>query len=602
MGLVLWLRFAPTLRLALAPGAEAQPPFRCRWPFLVLALLAAAWAFFLFRNHQFTVFNTGLWLAATVLGALAFWGKGERQARIRQGGWSWLVVFALFVLAVVFQFSSLDQIPANPWSDHTEKLEDIHDLAEGQYAVFFPRNTGREAFQFYWTYLVGLAFGTGVSFYSLKLGTALLGVMTSAFVFLLARVLGGPRLALAALYIYAIAFWPNILSRIGLRFPLYPLFTAAFLFFLFRALSQQRQSDWVFAGISLGLGLHGYSPFRVVPLLAVLLVLGFYVFHRCELNARRAAARIAGLAFLAFLVFLPLARFAWDRPDLFWYRATTRWASAERPLVQNPLATFAHNVVRALAMFNWDEGELFAISVPHRPALDAVTATLFLLGVAMALRNVLRQRSFVELALLVGLVVLQLPSTLSLAFPNENPAPNRAGAAAIPAIILAAWAASMLWKEVSGLGGRRRILAFGLLLGLAVFSAVENWTMVMRYGANNRLEQFDTPAMAAVIEDFLKKGGSIQDVHIVRVPHWVDTRLPALLAGIPHRDLGVDREELRQILVRPTSKLLFVKDDDQETQELLKAAAFRGATRGTNVPGRHFWVFTSVYDHPRPKD
>jgi hypothetical protein len=98
--------------------------------------------------------------------------------------------------------------------------------------MFFPRNTGREGFQMYWTLLVAGVFGTGLSFLSLKLGTVLLGLLTLPYIYLLGVELGGRRLGLIALILFGIGYWPNLVSRIGLRFPLYPLFVAPCLFYL----------------------------------------------------------------------------------------------------------------------------------------------------------------------------------------------------------------------------------------------------------------------------------------------------------------------------------------------------------------------------------
>jgi 4-amino-4-deoxy-L-arabinose transferase-like glycosyltransferase len=110
-------------------------------------------------------------------------------------------------------------------------------------------------------------FGTGFSFFSLKLGTVLLGILTIPFVYMLGREVGNKRVALFALFLFGIAYWPNVISRIGLRFPLYPLFLAPTLLFLIRGLRTRNRNDFILCGIFLGFGLHGYSPFRIVPLL-----------------------------------------------------------------------------------------------------------------------------------------------------------------------------------------------------------------------------------------------------------------------------------------------------------------------------------------------
>ena len=86
-------------------------------------------------------------------------------------------------------------------SDHAEKLLDVNDVLNGQLRVFFPRNTGREAFQFYWTALMIKLFNTGVSFMSLKLGTTLIGLFTLYYIYRLGNEIGNRWVALLALVV-----------------------------------------------------------------------------------------------------------------------------------------------------------------------------------------------------------------------------------------------------------------------------------------------------------------------------------------------------------------------------------------------------------------
>ena len=99
------------------------------------------------------------------------------------------------------------------FSDHAEKLYDVMDVLNGQNAIFFIRNTGREAFQFYWTALMIRLFGTGVSFLSLKIGTAIAGMTVLPFVYLLGKRLSGRWVGLIAMLICGVGYWPNVLSR-----------------------------------------------------------------------------------------------------------------------------------------------------------------------------------------------------------------------------------------------------------------------------------------------------------------------------------------------------------------------------------------------------
>ncbi len=127
------------------------------------------------------------------------------------------------------------------FSDHAEKLLDVGEVLQGQFSIFFPRNTGREAIQMYLTAAVSMLFGTGLSFMSLKLGTALAGIFALPFIYLLAKEIGGRRLGLLAFFLAAVAYWPNVISRVGLRFPLYPLFVAPMLYFIIKGF-EDRQS------------------------------------------------------------------------------------------------------------------------------------------------------------------------------------------------------------------------------------------------------------------------------------------------------------------------------------------------------------------------
>ena len=89
-------------------------------------------------------------------------------------------------------------------------------------------------------------------------------------------------------------------------------------------------------------------------------------------------------------------------------------------------------------MFFWDDGDVWVHSIPHRPALDVISAALFFLGLVLVVLRYLRKRSWVDLFLLVSIPLLLLPSILSLAFPNENPNLNRTAGAYVPVFLILA--------------------------------------------------------------------------------------------------------------------------------------------------------------------
>ena len=75
------------------------------------------------------------------------------------------------------------------------------------------------------------------------------------------------------------------ISRIGLRFPLYPAFAAPALYYLIHGLRRRNRNDFILSGLFLGFGLHGYSPYRLVPFV-VLVVVAIYLIHKQSKGSR----------------------------------------------------------------------------------------------------------------------------------------------------------------------------------------------------------------------------------------------------------------------------------------------------------------------------
>ena len=144
---------------------------------LLVAILLGVAAFIAFGGNQFTSINLFLWFLSLIFFLHAFWQFGvsgdSRWTEKFQLTWRsflseglhlspWtLLVIAAFALTVFFRFYMLDQVPGEMFSDHAEKLFDVSDVLEGEYRIFFPRNTGREAFQMYLTAAMALVFNTG---------------------------------------------------------------------------------------------------------------------------------------------------------------------------------------------------------------------------------------------------------------------------------------------------------------------------------------------------------------------------------------------------------------------------------------------------------
>jgi hypothetical protein len=582
------------------PALE-QPLVQARTWRLVFAgasLLLAIRAFAGFRGNNLA---DGFWFW---IGALAYFylavatASVKRQRRVpdRLG----LAVVAVTVLGFIFRFYHLDALPPEMTSDHAEKLLDVHDVLNGWRPIFFPRNTGREMFQFYLTAAIVRLTGLPEGFLALKIGTALFGAVTVPATYFLGRELFGNLVGIYAAYFLAISHWHVAISRIGLRFPLTAVFATPALYFLLRAFRTNRRNDWLAAGLLLGLGLHGYTATRIVPFLFVLLVL---LKFGADGFARRRGQPVDGprgyssqfwlnavlAASASFLAFLPLLRFMLEEPQLAWYRSVTRVGDVTRLG-----SVFWSNVKNVLLMFNYRGDVVPANTIPEAPQLGTVTGALFFTGILCVLWRLFVYRERRSAYTLVGFAALLLPSILSLAFPEENPSAVRASGAAPLAMIIAAVPlaslTTMWWRD-----WRTRSLATTLFAVLLLFSAVENADWYFnRYREHTLQSSWNASEMGTIARQFAEETGSLDDVYHIPFPHWVDTRNIGINAGdVTWENAVLDLKHIAGHAENPVPKLYFVFPADTGALRYLRSVYPEGRLEmyDSARPGKDFLVF-----------
>ncbi len=460
------------------------------------------------------------------------------------------------------------------FSDHAEKLLDVSDVLAGQFSIFFPRNTGREAFQMYLTALVGIVFGTDLSFMSLKIGTALCGLFTLPYIYLLGKQIGNRWVGLFAFVLAAFAYWPNVISRVGLRFPLTPLFVAPVMFYLVRGLQERRRNDFIWAGIALGIGVHGYSPTRFLPVVVVMGVL-LYILHRQSQGNRKGA--VTGMMIVAgvsLAIFLPLLMYMLENFDMFWFRALSRSGTTEATYPGPVILIFLNNLWKSMIMFFYDNGQIWVHSVTGRPAMDFITAGLYFLGLILILLRYVRRRNWIDLFLFLSIPMLMMPSILSLAFPDENPSLNRSGGAIVPVFIVAGLGLEALLSAIKQQlrGKTAQVIPALLAVGILGMSAATNYDLVFnQYDQQFRANAWNTSDMGAVIRSFASSEGSYDTAYVVPYPYWVDTRLVGINAGDPLKDYALGRENLANTLADQRAKLFIFNAEDTETAAQLEA-------------------------------
>ena len=603
LAMLIWSVLESEWTLALPqPDSASSDPQTVRIFSLILGVVLSIVAFISLGGNLFTPVNVTLWVLAIIFIVAAFRVSRARTAKMKGAiDWKWVALLAVAAAIVIFfRVYHIQQTPAEPFSDHAEKALDIYDILQGQTHIFFPRNTGREAIGMYWIVVVVGLFKTGISFLAMKIATISMGLFTLPYIYLLGKEIGGKRVGLFAFFLSGIAYWPNVISRIGLRFPLYPLFVAPMLFYLIRGLRTRDRNQFILSGIFLGLGLNGYTPYRIVPFLVAAAFI-LYILHTQSKSIRRdAVAWFIMIGFISLIIFLPLLRYAVENPEMFSYRAFSRLGDAGTSLSAPWYQLFFSNLWNGLRMFNVDDGNIWVNSLPHRPALDVITGALFLIGTILLLVRYIQKRHWLDLFLLLSIPILQLPSTLSLAFPDENPALNRSGAAFIPVFIVVALALDGLMSAF-GSDKKRQIFAYALTGILFFASAAQNYDLVFhQFDEQFRLGAWNSSEMGAVIKQFGATYGETDTAWVVPFPYWVDTRLPGVWAGIPNRDFAMWPADLPGTVQLPGPKLFILKANtndptanDQTDLDMLKQLYPNGqlSLHQSAVAGHDFWVF-----------
>jgi hypothetical protein len=573
--------------IPLPPSSEEVDPIKINNLFLMASAVFSLAAFASFGVLRFTFWNLAL-LALALAGMMAaFWVplRSTPGWRIKLGQWlkqpsfsfsiTPSLLLALFTIGIVvfFRFYRLGEVPPEMNSDHAEKILDIMRVLDGNTSIFFPNNGGREAFQMYGVAALNRFFGMPLDYLALKLITVLAGFLSLPFIYLLGKEFGGQRIAVLAFLMAGIAYWPNVVSRVGLRLPFYILFSASTLYFLLRGIRTSRRNQFIYAGISLGLGLYGYSADRILPLLVVV-ALGLYLIHP-QSKDRRIFTLVATLAvvLVSFVIFLPLLRYILAEPDAFLFRTLTRMANLEQPLQAPAWMVFLDNTWRALLMFSWDAGEVWPISIPHSPALGIISGGLFYLGAALLIVRYLRQHHWLDLFLILSIPILMLPSIMALAFPAENPNLYRTGGVMIPVFLMVAIALDGLMKAIAAVfrqpWGQR--LSWGFAVLLIAFSAMQNYDLVFRqYYEQYQRSSWNTSEMGAVGTTFAETIGTPETVYIMGFPHWVDTRLVPIIMGYPGKDFQLYPDQVVETTGEPRAKLFILNPQDTEAMDALK--------------------------------
>ncbi len=475
-------------------------------------------------------------------------------------------------------------------------------MINGQNPIFFPRNTGFEPLQFYFMAPAMRLLNLPLAHIDLKVSTAIAGSATLIGVFLLARELAGTEVGLLTMLLMAVARWPIAMSRDGLRDAFSPLFVALTFYFFVRGFKSGRRSSFVWAGLFMAAGLHGYTAFRVVPI--AILGIGALWLAWDLLRANRKWQAIQGQALnlgamfsVTALACVPLLRYMNDDPAMFWYRALSRAGTTEAPIAGSVLSVLVSNLYRALLMFNLFGDNVWTVNISNWPTLSRWMAVLFGLGFIFFVLRAVRGDRFALLVLIAWFVAL-MPSALSLAFPNENPSVVRADGTAPFVFLMAAWPLALLRREVVKRlpGWSGQMLAAGALIvivGTAASTDFHDYFVTFR--DQYALSATNPSEVARQIRAFVSAGGDPSQAWLKGYPFWLDLRSVALesFGSFDWQNAVLETDKLTTIGSDPRPKLVILHIWDRPSIAKLRELYPLGvlAYHKSSTPGKDFLTY-----------
>ncbi len=393
---------------------------------------------------------------------------------------SLILVIALLLVGVFLRFYPLGSMRNMLNFDEAYDAIDAISLVHSPRLIaFFPDNGVRQSG---WMYYLALWVAVGgAQPFMLRVATALVGVLTMAAVYALARRVVGRQSAVWSVGALGVLFWHAHLSHIILRAILLPLIGVLALALLFRAERTNRLRWWVIGGAFTGLTLYAY--FSSVPWLGyIVLMLGWWFVRRPERRRGIAAALGVGALLAIPMAFYLLANFN---------------QAASRPIgvaVLTPSTIIQNTFIWANAWFG-QGSTIPQLNFPGRPILDIPLGILVIAG----LFSLIVSRAQLQSRLwLLGLAAVSIAPSL---FSQEAPHPLRAIGLVVPIALVAGcgacWLAERLrqWPLVS--------VTVPLLLigwaGIDTGQAMQRW--LRRPDVYVQMEQHVTEATSFILTD-----------------------------------------------------------------------------------------------------
>ena len=225
------------------------------------------------------------------------------------------------------------------------------------------------------------------------------------------------------------------------------------------------------------------------------------------------------------------------------------------------------------------------MGAPQHPVLDTITGSFLILGLAAWLTRMLSSRDPVVWFVPIVILMMLMPTILSLAHPDANPSNSRAlGAAPAVYLVAALPLASMAFQLRRVISGRKgMIIAVVFCAGVVLMANQQNVETYFEEYADAYIgPSFPHSEAGGILRGFIESDGAPGNAYSVGYPFWWDYRALGIVAGYPMWPndgwpiedlplrLAYARRRSDEFRLVPNRDLLFFYNtNDQVTREYL---------------------------------
>jgi len=336
----------------------------------------------------------------------------------------WLAIIIL--LTVFLRLYRLTEIPPGLTGDEAwTGIDTLEILKKGYIGPYVPVHAwGQMAGYLYYQALIFKIFG--VSFFSLRLGGAIIGILTIIAFYFLAKLFFKKEISLLITFLFSIAHWHLHFSHMAFFLIAVSFFSITSFYFLIKGFRTKKIIFFILSGICLGLGLNTYFSFAF----SVLAVAIFVIYKILDFLIKKNLDKKRLLGILAFIlsalvIFLPLGIYISKNHDIFFERdiLTSPFFGPNREELEMKYGQLSDskivllNVKKTLLMFHYQGDDNAIDNLPGQPMVDKTTGIFMLIGLFFALRKAKQEKHFLAI---VWFLTALIPGFLTAGAPNAR--------------------------------------------------------------------------------------------------------------------------------------------------------------------------------------